>query len=187
MLTRRAGDANRRAEPDAGNRLASDVVPVYQLHMKRLSTFVLLFGVLVAGAASAGGLLAKFESGSLAIVSGAERHEFNVELALTPEQRSQGLMYRREMARDAGMLFDFGPRLGRASMWMKNTFIPLDMLFIKPDGEIESIAERTTPHSLEAVSSRGPVRYVLELSGGTTARLGIGPGDRVELPKMGGE
>lgn len=155
--------------------------------MKRMFPLFLLFGCLVAGIASAQNMLAKFESGDLAIVTGAARHEFNVELATTPDQRSQGLMYRRDMAKDAGMLFDFGPRYGRASMWMKNTYIPLDMLFIKPDGEIESIAERTTPHSLEAISSRGRVRYVLELNGGTAARLGIGPGDRVELPKKGME
>jgi uncharacterized membrane protein (UPF0127 family) len=155
--------------------------------MKRLFPLVLLFGLLVTGAASAGGQLAKFESGGLTIVTGADRHEFTVELASTPDQRGQGLMYRREMARDGGMLFDFGPRYGRASMWMKNTYIPLDMLFIKSDGEIESIAERTTPHSLEAISSRGSVRYVLELSGGTAARLNIRPGDRVELPKKSAE
>ncbi len=155
--------------------------------MKRLFPLVLLFGLLATGTVSAGGLLAKFESTGLVIGTGADRHEFNVELASTPDQRSQGLMFRREMARDAGMLFDFGPRYGRASMWMKNTYIPLDMLFIKPDGEIESIAERTTPHSLVAVSSRGSVRYVLELNGGTAARLGIGPGDRVELPGKSAE
>lgn len=148
---------------------------------------VLLVAAAVAIGAVAQGLLAKFDSGNLAIVTDAGRHDFSVELALTPDQRSQGLMYRREMALDAGMLFDFGSRAGRASMWMKNTYIPLDMLFITPDGEIESIAERTTPHSLEAISSRGPVRYVLELSGGTAARLGIRPGDRVELPKTGAE
>lgn len=148
---------------------------------------VLLVAAAVAIGAVAQGLLANFDSGNLAIVTDAGRHDFSVELALTADQRSQGLMYRREMARDAGMLFDFGSRAGRASMWMKNTYIPLDMLFITPDGEIESIAERTTPHSLEAISSRGPVRYVLELSGGTAARLGIRPGDRVELPKTGAE
>jgi len=155
--------------------------------MKRLLLPLLLLAVAVTGVVSAQSLLAKFESGGLAIVTGAGRHEFNVELALTPEQRGRGLMYRREMARDDGMLFDFGARYGRASMWMKNTYIPLDMLFIKSDGEIESIAERTTPHSLEAVSSRGPVRYVLELNGGTAARLNIRPGDRVELPKKSAE
>jgi uncharacterized membrane protein (UPF0127 family) len=151
--------------------------------MKKLFLPILLLAALVAGIAFAQSPLTRFETGSLAIVTDAGRHEFNVELALTPDQRSQGLMYRREMAADAGMLFDFASRPGRASMWMKNTFIPLDMLFIKSDGEIESIAERTVPHSLEAVSSRGSVRYVLELNGGTVARLGIGPGNRVELPK----
>ena len=151
--------------------------------MRRLFLPILFFAVLAAGATSAQSPLAGFETGSLAIVTGAGRHQFNVELAMTPGQRSQGLMYRREMASDAGMLFDFGARPDRASMWMKNTYIPLDMLFIKPDGKIESIAERTVPHSLEALSSRGPVRYVLELNGGTTARLGIEPGDSVEIPK----
>jgi len=151
--------------------------------MRRLLLPILLFAVLAAGTALAQSPIANFQTGSLAIVTGVGRHEFTVELASTPGQRSQGLMYRREMARDAGMLFDFGARPDRASMWMKNTYIPLDMLFIKADGKIESIAERTVPHSLEALSSRGPVRYVLELNGGTTARLGIEPGDRVEVPK----
>ncbi len=125
-------------------------------------------------------LATTFETSRLVIVSESGRHEFKVELAVTPEQRAQGLMYRRSMAADAGMLFDYSRRPGRASMWMKNTFIPLDMLFIKADGEIESIAARTVPHSLESISSRGPVRAVLELNGGTAERLGIKPGDRVE-------
>jgi len=155
--------------------------------MRRLFLPILLVAVLVGGATSAQSLLVRFETGNLAIVTDAGRHEFKVELAVTLEQRSQGLMYRREMAADAGMIFDFGARPDRVSMWMKNTYIPLDMLFIKPDGEIESIAERTVPHSLEAISSRGPVRYVLELNGGTASGLGIGAGDRVQLQKMGAE
>jgi uncharacterized membrane protein (UPF0127 family) len=184
MLPRRVGDANRGVgETRDLLRLASAVATVYDPAMKRLFLPILLFAALAAGIAFAQSSPSRFDTGSLAIVTGAGRHEFNVELASTPEQRGQGLMYRREMARDAGMLFDFGARPGRASMWMKNTLIPLDMLFIKSDGKIESIAERTVPHSLEAVSSRGQVRYVLELNGGTAARLGIGPGDRVELPK----
>jgi uncharacterized membrane protein (UPF0127 family) len=165
----------------ARKQLAGAAGLVYQLPMKKLLSIVLLFSLVGAGPAVAQGLLAKFERSNLTIIGATDRHEFDVELALTPDQRSQGLMYRREMAKDGGMLFDFGPDYGRASMWMKNTFIPLDMLFIKSDGRIESIAERTTPHSLEAISSRGPVRYVLELNGGTAARLGIGPGDRIEL------
>ncbi|MDH3228313.1 MAG: DUF192 domain-containing protein [Alphaproteobacteria bacterium] len=133
-----------------------------------------------AAAAQQSQLATTLATSRLVIVSESGRHEFTVELAATPGQRAQGLMYRRSMAADAGMLFDFGKRGGRASMWMKNTFIPLDMLFIRADGEIESIAARTVPHSLESISSRGPVRGVLELNGGTASRLGIKPGDRVE-------
>ena len=106
------------------------------------------------------------------------RHRFEVELALDGEQRAQGLMYRRGLADDAGMLFLYG-REWPVSMWMKNTFIPLDMLFIAGDGRIVSIAERTVPQSLETISSGQPVAGVLEVNGGTVARLGIQPGDRV--------
>ena len=127
---------------------------------------------------------APVEKSSLAIVSGSGRHEFTVEVAATPDQRARGLMFRRSLDKDAGMLFEFGSG-GRASMWMKNTLIPLDMLFIAADGTIESIAQRTVPHSLAAINSKGAVRGVLELNGGTTARLGIKPGDRVEHAMFG--
>ena len=114
----------------------------------------------------------------IAISSGGKRHNFRVEMALTDEQRARGLMFRRELAPDAGMLFDF-EATQPVAFWMKNTFIPLDMLFIAADGRIVNIAERTVPHSLSVVPSAGPVRAVLELNGGTVARLGIRPGDRV--------
>jgi uncharacterized membrane protein (UPF0127 family) len=106
-------------------------------------------------------------------------HIFKVELANTPESRNQGLMHRRSMPTDAGMLFDFGVE-GRVSMWMKNTLIPLDMLFIDSNGKIVNIAERTVPHSLESVPAAKPIRFVLELNGGTASRLGIRPGDQVK-------
>ena len=138
-----------------------------------------------AGAAQQSPLATTFATSRLVIVGESGRHDFTVELAATPEQRAQGLMYRRSMAADGGMLFDFGPWPQRAAMWMKNTYIPLDMLFIKADGEIESIAERTVPQSLETISSRGPVRGVLELNGGTASRLGIAPGDVVAHPIFG--
>ncbi|MBX9720638.1 MAG: DUF192 domain-containing protein [Candidatus Obscuribacterales bacterium] len=105
-------------------------------------------------------------------------HLFHAELAAKPEQLMQGLMYRRTLAADAGMLFDFGENRG-VSMWMKNTLIPLDMIFITENGRIAGIAERTVPLSLETVSSPGLVRSVLEVNGGTASRLGIKPGDRV--------
>lgn len=105
------------------------------------------------------------------------RHEFNVEMALTPDQQMVGLMFRNEVPANEGMLFDWGaPR--ESSMWMRNTLVPLDMLFIAADGRIHRIAERTTPHSLAPIDSRGPVRATLELRGGIAEQLDIRVGDR---------
>lgn len=113
-----------------------------------------------------------------------KQHVFKVESAQTPEMRALGLMFRRDLAADAGMLFDFG-QAQPVSMWMKNTLIPLDMLFIDADGRIVNIAERTVPGSLAGISSQGPVRFVLELNGGTAARLGLRAGDRVRHALIG--
>ncbi|MBX6374198.1 MAG: DUF192 domain-containing protein [Acetobacteraceae bacterium] len=117
---------------------------------------------------------------TLVIVSrdGARRHTFRVEVAVDPQQQMIGLMFRERVAPDEGMLFDWGsPR--ESSMWMRNTLVPLDMLFIAADGRIHRIAERTVPLSLAPVSSGGPVRATLELAGGTAERLDIRVGDRV--------
>jgi uncharacterized membrane protein (UPF0127 family) len=110
------------------------------------------------------------------------RHKFNVELATTPPQISQGLMFRRQMAADAGMLFLFDPH--PAVFWMKNTYIPLDMIFIGVDGRILNIAERTIPLTETPVPATGMTRAVLEVNGGTAARLGIKPGDRVRHAQL---
>ena len=132
--------------------------------------------------AAAQNALVTFDTGRLSIETAAgEAHEFKVEIAETADQRAQGLMFRRQMAPDAGMLFLFGSVEERA-MWMKNTLIPLDMLFIDEQGEIVRIEERTVPHSLRAIFSGGPVSAVLELNAGTSSRLNIGPGDRVVYP-----
>jgi uncharacterized membrane protein (UPF0127 family) len=107
------------------------------------------------------------------------RHEFNVEMALAPEQQTVGLMFRPSVPSDGGMLFDWGtPR--ESQMWMRNTIAPLDMVFINADGTIRSIAENTVPQSLAVIDSHGPVRATLELAAGTTARLNIRVGDKVE-------
>lgn len=107
------------------------------------------------------------------------RHEFNVEMALSPEQQTVGLMFRTSVPADGGMLFDWGvPR--DSTMWMRNTVSPLDMLFINDDGTIRRIAEDTVPQSLAVIESRGPVRATLEVAAGTAKRLGIRVGDRVE-------
>lgn len=103
---------------------------------------------------------------------------FSVELAATSRQQERGLMFRTRVAPDEGMLFDFG-RNGERAFWMKNTLIPLDMLFIRADGTIATIAANTTPLSEDVVPSRAPVRGVLEIAGGRAAELGIKPGDRV--------
>jgi uncharacterized membrane protein (UPF0127 family) len=123
--------------------------------------------------------LASFEWDRLVIETAeGKRHDLRVELAISPRQHQQGLMYRRDLAADAGMLFIHG-RVRMASMWMRNTYIPLDMLFIADDGEIVKIVERTVPLSLKTISSGQPVRGVLELNAGTAARLGLQRGDRV--------
>jgi uncharacterized protein len=118
------------------------------------------------------------------VVSANGKHRFNVELAETPAQMEQGLMFRRELAPDAGMLFDFKePTM--ATMWMHNTLIPLDMLFIDAQGRIVNIHERAVPQSDAIIAAAAPVRAVIELNGGTAARLGIKPGDRVLFPIFG--
>ena len=117
--------------------------------------------------------------------SDGKRHSFKVELASSSEERSQGLMFRRILAADAGMLFDFG-RTEPVSMWMKNTLIPLDMLFIDIDGTVVNIAQRTVPGSLTPIPSAKPVRFVLELPGGSASRLAIKPGDKFRHPLFAG-
>jgi len=118
---------------------------------------------------------------TLEIVSKSGVHVFSVELAVTDAERARGLMFRRELPDGKGMLFDFG-RDREVAMWMKNTLIPLDMLFITADGRILRIAERTEPMSARIIPSGGPVRAVLELIGGTAKKYGIAAGDRVAHP-----
>ncbi len=121
---------------------------------------------------------------SLEIVSKSGVQVFSVEVMRTPEERAKGLMYRRELPEGRGMLFDFSPEQP-VSMWMKNTYISLDMIFISADGRIVRIAENTTPE-LEAIIPAGrPVRGVLEVIAGTSKKYGIAPGDRVAHPLFG--
>ena len=118
----------------------------------------------------------------LTIVSGDREHRFRIELAKSDEERSQGLMFRTELADDAGMLFDFGPEPRPVSMWMKNTLIPLDMAFIAEGGRIARIAAMTTPRSLTSVPSGEDVIAVLEVRGGRFGELGVKEGDVVRHP-----
>ena len=112
------------------------------------------------------------------------QHVFDVEMALKPDQQTVGEMYRTSVPDDGGMLFDWGfPR--DSQMWMRNTLVPLDMVFINADGTIRSIAESTTPRSLAVIDSRGPVRATLELAAGVTAKLKIRVGDTVKQRVFG--
>jgi uncharacterized membrane protein (UPF0127 family) len=129
--------------------------------------------------------LATFKHGELSIAGPSGTHKFSVELAVDEAQREQGLMFRQSMPADAGMLFIYDTSRPIA-MWMKNTVIPLDMLFIAADGRVINIRERAVPYSLEAIPSDGPVKAALELNGGTVSRLGIKPGDKVTGPGLGG-
>jgi uncharacterized membrane protein (UPF0127 family) len=119
----------------------------------------------------------------LVVESASGEHRFSVEIADDNRERAKGLMFRRVMRDNEGMLFDFKQEQP-ATFWMRNTYISLDMLFIKADGTIESIARRATPLSEKTIPSKGPVRFVLEINGGLADRLGIAPGDRVGGPAM---
>ena len=125
------------------------------------------------------------DQNTLEIVTKTGVHVFEVELAVNDAQRAQGLMDRKELPDGKGMLFDF-QREQDIVFWMKNTYIPLDMIFIRANGRIHRIAENTTPLSLQTVPSGGPVRGVLEVIGGTAKKLGIAPGDKVAHPFFSG-
>ncbi len=125
----------------------------------------------------------RFERSVLTVATTRGEHRFRIELALEPAQRERGLQHRPFLAEDAGMLFVFD-QPGTVNMWMLNTLIPLDMIFIAADGRIVNIAERTRPKSLDVIPSAGPALAVLEVLGGTSARLGIRPGDRVIHPLL---
>ncbi|MDZ4307301.1 DUF192 domain-containing protein [Allopontixanthobacter sp.] len=115
----------------------------------------------------------------LTVSDGTKVHRFRVEVAATPQDQAKGLMFRTEMGPDEGMIF---PRDGyaQASFWMKNTPLPLDIIFIGTDGRISNIAANTVPYSLQSVTSDGIALAVLELNAGRAAELGIVPGNKVE-------
>ncbi|MFO1188757.1 MAG: DUF192 domain-containing protein [Alphaproteobacteria bacterium] len=137
----------------------------------------MLAAILAVGARAAG-------PSTLDIVTAdGKSHRFTIELAQTPDEQTQGLMYRRAMAADAGMLFiNDPPRV--MTMWMRNTFLPLDMIFFDARGRVTRIAERTVPLSEAIIPSGGPVQGVLEVNAGTATRLGIKPGDRLVHPAI---
>ncbi len=143
----------------------------------RTSTWVafIFISLLVAGPARAA------PPQTVEIISKTGVHIFSVEIADTEATREKGLMFRKELPEGKGMLFDFHQDQDVA-FWMKNTYIPLDMIFIQGDGRILRIAENAEPLSMQTIPSGGPVRAVLEVIGGTAEKLGIAPGDQVASP-----
>jgi uncharacterized protein len=121
----------------------------------------------------------------LEIVTKSGVQVFSVEMATTEEEKTTGLMYRKQLADGKGMLFDFSPEQ-QVSMWMKNTYISLDMIFIRADGRILRIAENTEPQSTKIIPSMGLAKGVLEVIAGTAKKYGIAPGDLVGHPLFGG-
>ena len=142
--------------------------------MAALVLLVLWLAVLAGTAHAAGGP----RSAPLELVTASGTHRFTVEIADTNETRARGLMFRRSLAADRGMLFLYdGPQ--PVTMWMRNTYISLDMIFITAAGTVHHIARDTEPFSEEIIASNGPVSAVLEVVAGTAQRLGLKPGDRV--------
>ncbi|EJN15642.1 hypothetical protein PMI42_00659 [Bradyrhizobium sp. YR681] len=146
-----------------------------------LATILVIAGLAVAAAPSGAASVQP-----LKIVTGNGVRVFSVEMATSEQEKQTGLMYRKELADGKGMLFDFKPEQ-EVSMWMKNTYVSLDMIFIRADGSILRIAEKTEPLSTSIISSGGPARAVLEVVAGTAQKYGIRPGDRVEHPLFAGK
>ncbi len=119
----------------------------------------------------------------LVVNSETGAHAFTVEVVDTPETRAQGLMYVMELAPDAGMLFDFKEERV-VSFWMRNTFIPLDMIFITAEGVVQNIHVNARPHDTTSIPSDGPVQFVLEIPGGRSVELGLEAGDTVEHARI---
>jgi uncharacterized protein len=150
----------------------------------RFPSLVVAILVLCLALSAAWAQLATFGKSELTVDTASGKQHFGIEEAKTSQQMMQGLMYRRSMPADAGMLFEYDhPQ--PVSFWMKNTLIPLDMLFVDQRGRIINIHERAVPGSLEPIAAAAPARAVIELNGGTAARLGIKPGDRVIFPIFG--
>jgi len=143
-----------------------------------------LAAILVVGCAVGSAPVRAASFQPLEIVTRNGVQVFSVEMATTEEEKQTGLMYRKELADGKGMLFDFKPEQ-EVSMWMKNTYVSLDMIFIRADGRILRIAENTEPLSTKIISSQGPARAVLEVVAGTAQQYGIRPGDRVGHPLFG--
>lgn len=151
--------------------------------MLRPSTRALRAGGLALAVLLAVPLAACSDEGKLVLHTDSGDHSFNVEVVDTDETRAQGLMYRQELADDAGMLFDFKEERN-VSFWMRNTFIPLDMIFVGSDGVVKNIHVNARPQDPTSIPSEGPVQFVLEIPGGQSKVIGLKAGDTMDHPRV---
>ncbi len=151
-------------------------MPSVSIHVIRSAVMALFFMIAAPAFAQAP---MSFDTEPLIVrTASGKTLNFTVEIADTNEKRQRGLMYRKQMADDAGMIFDFGVSR-RVQMWMENTVLPLDMLFVDSTSTITSINANAVPYSEDIIDSTTPVKYVVELNAGAAAKLGIKPGDKL--------
>ena len=153
------------------------------LSAQRTASTLRVAGVALALMLVAAPLAACSDEGKLVLHTATGNYSFNVEVVDTDATRAQGLMYRQELADDAGMLFDFKQEQ-RVSFWMRNTFIPLDMIFVDAKGVVKNIHVNARPHDPTGIPSDGPVQYVLEIPGGRSVAIGLKPGDTMDHDRI---
>ena len=158
----------------------------YEFHRAahRAALFAVLCFAIVMCFAARTETQAEMRRETMQITTDTGEHTFEIEIAESMEDKSRGLMFRRALADNAGMLFPYQPAQ-EITMWMKNTYISLDMVFIRGDGVVHRIAGGTTPFSEAVVASSGDVSAVLEIRAGIAAKIGLKPGDRVKHPYFG--
>ncbi len=144
-------------------------------------SFLVLFAVSFPVMTTSAWASSKMKVETVVITTSSGRHSFMAEIADTPAHRNRGLMFRKTLPMDQGMLFDNGEDK-EMYMWMRNTVISLDMIFIAKDGTVVKVAKNTEPFSEAIISSGAPVRGVFEAAAGTADRIKLKPGDRVEHP-----
>ena len=148
------------------------------MHRAAVSAALLLFMSLVAVFGGMASGQAEMRKDVLRLITSSGEHRFQIEVAVSGEDKARGLMFRRSLADDAGMLFPYEPPQ-EATMWMRNTYISLDMVFIRADGIVHRIELGTEPFSEAVIASNGDVLAVLELKAGIANRIGLKAGDRV--------
>ncbi len=186
MAFKRSAVRLRSAPPVSKQGFGNEALFSFE-HATRAVVFLLALTVACAAVATQARAQEQvtFDRTELAVVTaGGARHRFKVEWAKSWPQKARGLMFRKEMPLDHGMLLDYDPPTP-AAIWMRNTLIPLDIFFIRADGMIESVVLGAKPHDETPLPSKGPVRAVLELNAGVARLLGIQAGDKVEHPIFG--